>query len=220
MDADNHPIHDHGPLPRPSQPEGPLARVLIVDDEQTIVRLWERILGGQFVVDSAQSLAEAKDKLAHERFDVVLLDLVLADGSGASLLPVLNELRPPPAVAVVSGHMDGEKVVNLHGRCYMAVPKPLKASTLTKLVTLLAERATVHSALSEFCRQHSLSEREAAVLQAATDGAQNKEIAAALGCAPSTVVTYWRRIFTKTSCRSRHEVLSALLRSHLRPPPS
>jgi DNA-binding CsgD family transcriptional regulator len=66
---------------------------------------------------------------------------------------------------------------------------------------LAAAAATVYVALSP---------KEQAVLLAAARGAEDKEIAAALGCTVSTVRTLWQRIYKKTHLVSRRRLVAAI----------
>ena len=64
-------------------------RIVIVDDHPVVASGLEGVLAREpdlQVVAVAGSLAAARDLLARERPDVVLLDLRLADGSGFDLL--------------------------------------------------------------------------------------------------------------------------------------
>lgn len=56
----------------------------------------------------------------------------------------------------------------------------------------------------------SLSPRERAVLLAAARGAEDKEIAADLGCTLSTVRTLWQRTYKKTHTASRRRLIATL----------
>jgi DNA-binding CsgD family transcriptional regulator len=55
-----------------------------------------------------------------------------------------------------------------------------------------------------------LSPKERAVLLAAARGAEDKEIAAELGCTLSTVRTLWQRTYKKTRTASRRRLIAAL----------
>lgn len=54
----------------------------------------------------------------------------------------------------------------------------------------------------------TLSPRERAVLLAAARGAEDKEIAAGLGCSVSTVRTLWQRTYRKTHELSRRMLIA------------
>jgi DNA-binding NarL/FixJ family response regulator len=61
-------------------------------------------------VESAAGLEEARRSLAGGRFDLVLLDLALPDGSGLELLPLLGRVEPPTPVIIFSAHEVDQEV--------------------------------------------------------------------------------------------------------------
>ena len=61
--------------------------ILHVEDEVDIIQVTEMLLEGIASYSYATSLAQAKERLAHEHFDLILLDIGLPDGSGLELLP-------------------------------------------------------------------------------------------------------------------------------------
>jgi DNA-binding NarL/FixJ family response regulator len=63
------------------------------------------------------------------------------------------------------------------------------------------------AAQSKYAR---LSPREQSVLLAAVRGAEDKEIAAALGCSISTVRTMWQRVYQKTGLVSRRKLVAMI----------
>lgn len=59
------------------------ARILVVDDQETIVDLLSTVLTGHgFAVETAGTAAQAVEKAAEQRPDLVLLDMSLPDGDG------------------------------------------------------------------------------------------------------------------------------------------
>ena len=69
-------------------------RVLHVEDDPDTVQLFESLLEGEAELTWAGTVAEARQRLEAETFDLVILDLGLPDGSGMDLLPNLKPTRP------------------------------------------------------------------------------------------------------------------------------
>jgi len=65
-------------------------RILHVEDEEDVLRVVAAVLGHSAQVSAARSLREARALLEREHYDLILLDLMLPDGSGEDLLPQLN----------------------------------------------------------------------------------------------------------------------------------
>jgi DNA-binding response OmpR family regulator len=85
-------------------PLGAGARILHVEDDPDLQRVVAAIVDRDAVVEAALNLAEARERLARQRFDLVILDLALPDGSGLELLPFLGGLEPPMPVLIFSAH--------------------------------------------------------------------------------------------------------------------
>jgi PAS domain S-box-containing protein len=85
-------------------------RVLHVEDDADLHRIVAVIGHDLADFDIANNLAEARAKLALERYSLVVLDIGLPDGSGWELLPDLKRLDPEPPVIVLSGsELTGEQ---------------------------------------------------------------------------------------------------------------
>ena len=59
---------------------------------------------------------------------------------------------------------------------------------------------------------YRLSNQETRLLEAAVQELTNEQAAEVLGCAHSTVRSYWSRIFEKIGCHSERDVVARLLR--------
>ena len=82
----------------------PNARVLVVDDEPHVCRLIEEILAAQPCdCTCVQTAAEARSHLATSQYDVAVLDMSLADGSGASLGDFIAARGLPTKVIFITG---------------------------------------------------------------------------------------------------------------------
>lgn len=75
-------------------------RILHVEDDPDIVQVIATLLETVTEVVPAMSLDEAERRLEQERFDLVLLDVGLPDGSGLQVLPLIGS-RIHPAVPVM-----------------------------------------------------------------------------------------------------------------------
>ena len=75
-------------------------RVLHVEDDDSLVEMLQTTLEAEAEVAVARSLAEARGWLSRDRFDLVILDMGLQDGSGLELLPLLRgeHASAPPVV--------------------------------------------------------------------------------------------------------------------------
>jgi DNA-binding response OmpR family regulator len=78
-------------LRRVSRQGGNKPVILHVEDDPDIRQVLASLVGNEAELVAAPSLAGAKAKLAADRFDLIILDLGLPDGSGLDLLPLLNE---------------------------------------------------------------------------------------------------------------------------------
>ena len=85
-------------------PFGDRGRILHVEDDPDLQRVVAAIVDGDARIEQALNLAEAREWLARERFDLVILDLALPDGSGLELLPSLGSLDPSTPVLIFSAH--------------------------------------------------------------------------------------------------------------------
>jgi DNA-binding NarL/FixJ family response regulator len=187
--------------------------VLVVDDNEQMCSAYAHTLarlGQRCTV--AHSVAEARallERRRRPRFDAVLLDLYMPGGDGSELLPVLDAEEPAAGVAVVSARLDAERAIDLCCRVRLAVPKPVPQ--LGRLIELLATRPE-ELELARVARERRLSPRETEVIRLALRGLGNKEIASELGCAPSTVLMYWKRIYAKVGVRPSKRVLALFAR--------
>ena len=86
--------------------------ILIVDDEESILQSLDGILSDEgFEVISAQSSAEAMEKIAEEIPDLVLLDIWMPGKDGIETLADMKETYPNIQVVMMSGHGNIETAV-------------------------------------------------------------------------------------------------------------
>lgn len=78
-------------------------RVLHVEDDADLHEVIRAMVGGRFGFELATTLEAARTRVMRERFDVVILDLDLPDGSGWDLLPAIRQRHPDARVVILSG---------------------------------------------------------------------------------------------------------------------
>ena len=105
------------------------ARVLIVDDIPTNVRLLEARLSAEYYdVLTASSGPEALDLARAHRPDLILMDIQLPEVSGLVVTKWLkedDELQAIPVIAVTAFAMKGDEERILQGGCEGYISKPI-----------------------------------------------------------------------------------------------
>ena len=87
---------------------GHTPRVLHVEDDPDVVALLATALEGHADVFAAPSVAAARALLERREFDLAVVDLTLADGSGIELLPELRAAGRKPLPVVIFSAQDAD----------------------------------------------------------------------------------------------------------------
>jgi two-component system response regulator PilR (NtrC family) len=130
---------------RPAE-RGRIAQVLVVDDEPDIRELLELTLVRMGLgVQAVGSIAEAKERLKAERYELCLTDMRLGDGEGLELVRHIAGLGNDTPVAVITAYGSAENAVAaLKAGAFDYVSKPVGLEQLRALVRSalsLADRA-------------------------------------------------------------------------------
>src|SRR6185436_12029168 len=89
-----------------------MPQALIVDDEPNSVNAMAELVEKEgFATATASNLAEARARLSEDRPDVILVDLMLPDGSGLSLLEELDPARRTEVI-LVSGQATVDSAIS------------------------------------------------------------------------------------------------------------
>lgn len=85
-------------------------RILLIEDEPGQVKLLEALLEFKLgaTVDVAGSCASARELLARETYDAVVLDNLLPDGEGLEILEEISSMERPPPTVMITGFGDDE----------------------------------------------------------------------------------------------------------------
>jgi CheY-like chemotaxis protein len=133
-----------------------LHRVLVLDDEQDAVEMVLRILRGRYRAVGTSSASEALEWLEQERFDAMLVDQRLRDGTGTAVLSRCAALHPLCRRIAMSGHAEmGDLLAAINvAKVSRFIMKPLSPEGLVAVMAEVmaeyeAERAELERLLVE-----------------------------------------------------------------------
>lgn len=114
--------------------------ILLIEDETDLrVMAAEGLRRRGFVVDSAGSLATARDCLGVVRLDAAIVDRRLPDGEGLSLLPELARHGVPSLVATAYGDVE-DRIAGLDAGADDYIVKPYDLDELAARLRALLRR--------------------------------------------------------------------------------
>ena len=214
--------------------------VLIVDDH-AVVRAGLRMLIDQDpdmkVTSVAGNRSEALAAAASDQPNIIILDIVLGDEDGLSLLPELRAIAPNSRVLVLTGLRSSESQRQAMRAGAMGIV--LKEDAVEVLIKAIKkvhhgevwlDRQTMGSVLQEMTEEKrvdpdqekiaSLTEREREVVSLVGEGLKNKQIAAKLFISETTVTHHLSSVFSKLAVSDRLELIIYAFRHGLARLPS
>lgn len=119
-------------------------RVLVVDDDAEIRSLLSRYLESQgFATELAGSRREAEQKVAAGGLDLVVLDVMLPDGSGLDLCRQLRDEKPELAIILLTAlKEDVDRIVGLELGADDYLGKPFNPRELAARIRAVLRRGT------------------------------------------------------------------------------
>jgi two-component system, NarL family, nitrate/nitrite response regulator NarL len=210
-----------------SDPNSEPIRILIVDDH-AVVRAGLRMLIDQNpamkVVGLAGNRSEALAIAASEQPDLIILDILLGDQDGLTILPDLREVAKNVRVLVLTGlrGSESQRRAMLAGAMGVVL-KEHAAEVLIKAIikvnegevwldrlmmgSLLDEMSQAPEVDSEKGKIASLTEREREVIALIAEGLKNKQIGQRLFISETTVTHHLSSIFSKLDVSDRLELV-------------
>ena len=120
-------------------------KILVIEDEPDIRRNLEYNLGREgFNASSVGSLDEAGEKLESKKFDLILLDLMLPDGSGLDLCKKIksnSETETTPIIILTAKDDEVDKVVGFELGADDYVTKPFSVRELILRIKAILKRS-------------------------------------------------------------------------------
>ena len=154
-----------------------MKRLLIVDDEMGSRESLKSIFSRDFQVATAENAAQALKALGEQRFDLVMLDVMMPDKDGVTLLKEAQELYPELAFIMVSASTNVRPIVeSIKFGAVDFVTKPFDVPEIRRVVARALEnralRLQVQVLKSEVAQQfpvHGVVGRSPAFVHALED---------------------------------------------------
>ena len=133
------------------------ARILVVDDEEIVIKSCLRILGGgDYQVEAVQDGREALRKIEENSYDVMILDIMMPNMDGLEVLRRVKETHPNVDVIMITGLSQIDTAVQaMKLGAFDYISKPFEPDELKLVVQralerrrLLQENLTLKSELS------------------------------------------------------------------------
>ncbi len=120
----------------------PGRRILVVDDEQSVLEFIETVLEDEgFSVTTAKTAAKARTLLKQQQFDLAIVDIYLEDESGLELARLVKENTPSTAVVVITGYPSTDNIkASLEREVDGYLIKPVDLEALKNLVGKLTTK--------------------------------------------------------------------------------
>jgi len=135
----------------------PDEKILLVDDEEAFATaLSERLENRGLKVVTAENGPEAIDKVKEERFDAVILDLLMPEMDGIETLKYLLNENPDLQIILLTGHGSLEK--GIEAMKVGAMDFLEKPANIEKLMEQIKEAKTKMLLLSEKKMQEELQQ--------------------------------------------------------------
>ena len=118
------------------------ARILVVDDEDIVVRSCLRILADTgYAVDVARGGAEALRKIDETDYSVLLVDIMMPQVNGLEVLQHVKQRRPDSEVIIFTGLSQTETALRAQELgAFAYLPKPFEPAELRDLIAGALEK--------------------------------------------------------------------------------
>ncbi len=184
-------------------------RVMVVDDHDVVHWGFRLLLGDQPWVErclAARTGAEALELTRSFEPHVALVDLFLAEESGAELCAAIRKASPSTRVLLISGAGRMSPASARAAGASGFVSKDWQAAEIARAVQLVGQGLTMFPPKAEQ-PEPLLSEREREVLDLIAAGSTNREIAQRLYLSPHTVKEHTSALYRKLGARNRAEAV-------------
>lgn len=158
----------------------PTENILVVDDDQEIRQLLARYLSEQgFRVTTAADRRECESRITDGRPDLIVLDVMLPDGSGLDICRNLRDRRPAiPVILLTALKEDVDRIIGLELGADDYLGKPFNPRELVARIKAILRRTSHDEATEEEARLYCFSTFEVDTQQRSVvrDGCEKIEL--------------------------------------------
>jgi DNA-binding NarL/FixJ family response regulator len=196
---------------------------LVVEDEESVRRLLVRALASHGHVEAVGTCAAARLALRGRRYDGIVVDVRLPDGSGLDLLELAKKRCPGICILVLTGSTDHAVISHVleAGARYML--KPADAKHLRLLAEEALSRRTARErrttvTLERWAKDYGLSETEVELLSLGAQGVAREKFSSRRGVRPDTIRKQIQTLLQKTGDDTFEGAVNSLLREAVAEP--
>ncbi len=206
-----------------------MRRFLIIDDHPTVQEGLRAILTARIPgleCEAVGSAGEALQKVEHDSWHVISLDISIPGRSGPELIQEIKRRQPGVRILVYTVHPEdqfGVRSLQAGADGYLTKDRPMD-ELIHAVQTLLAGNRYISNALAQVLADavtlppephRLLSERELQVLRLLVTGVNPKEISDRLNLSIKTVSTYRARVLEKLHLSSTADLVRYAIQHHL-----
>lgn len=196
---------------------------LVVEDEAAVRRLLVRGLSEHGEVDAVGTCAAARLAFRGRKYDAIIMDVRLPDGSGLDLIELAQKRSPAAIVLVLTGSTDHaviDRTLELGARYLL---KPCHAKHLAIVANEAWARRTAADrrtklTLQRWAKDHDLSVTEVELLALGAEGVPRQEFSERRKVRPDTIRKQIQMLLQKTGDDTFEGAVNSLLREAVAEP--
>ncbi|AVQ33353.1 DNA-binding response regulator [Staphylococcus muscae] len=207
-----------------------MAKVAIVDDHYIVRQGLEFLLSTRENIEVVGSFSSGHELLEALQDDIcqpelVLVDLVMPEMNGITLIQHLKEQFPEVKILVLTSYVDEEHVISAMqvGADGYEMKDVEPEQLMASIQHVLEGETVIHKEAQQVMEvvnnkphiQNKLSKRETEVLKEMAKGKTNKEIADALFVSEKTIKTHVSHILSKLEVTDRTQAALYAMSNHL-----
>lgn len=194
-------------------------KILLVEDEEILRSSLRMFLDkGNFEIAEAEDEEGALDCLKDDKFNLVITDLFLADGSGFGIMKHLQDNCPETKCIVITGHASLDSAIRaLRKGAFDYLLKPFEFTELKDAVDRAIQKQSEEKLINKLdyqqvAKTYGLTKKEIEITKVIlTEGVSNAELSEALEISKNTVKVHLRNIFKKVGVESKTALTTLLL---------